>query len=120
MLLVVPAALAALTWLPRLEVDGGEIRYRGIRTSATMPLTSVDAVQLRRVPFGPLHGPARTYRFGRFASTPIRVQVISGGEAPIWVTALWWQDWPLLVRFLMTVPYVAVDSRTRGRLERYG
>ncbi len=118
--LLLPGALLSLTWWPRLEVDIQEIRYRGVRRRATVPVRAIEAVQLRRVPFRPAHGPTHTYRVGRVASTPIRLRIQCGAETPIQLTVLWWQGWPLLVRYLMTVPEVAVDSRTRGRLERYG
>lgn len=36
------------------------------------------------------------------------------------ITVVYWGGWAGLVRYLLTVPGITADSRTLGRLERYG
>jgi hypothetical protein len=72
------------------------------------------------VPFGRPRVPRRTYRFGRFSTTPIRLRVLVSEEYVVQLTCVWWEGWAVLTRFLLTVPGVTADSRTLGRLERYG
>ena len=51
-----------------------EIVIRGLTSSTTLPISSLDEIRLRRVPFGPEHALRRTFRFGPFSSTPIRLR----------------------------------------------
>jgi hypothetical protein len=118
--LLVPAVALALLWLVRVEADGRELRFTGLRRAVTVPIVDIDAVQLRRIPYGPHRPPTHTYRFGRFATTPIRLRVLRREEHVLELTIAWWQSWPVLVRYLLSVPGVTADSRTRGRLERFG
>ena len=71
------------------------------------------------MPFGPPRPPHRSYRIGRFSTTPIRLRII-GDDEMIQLTAALWANWPALVRVVLTLPGVESDSRTRGRLDRYG
>ena len=36
------------------------------------------------------------------------------------ITVVFWDRWPGLVRYLLSIPTISSDSRTRGRLDRYG
>ena len=93
---------------------------RGITSTTVIPIRRVREVRLRRVPFGPPRPPHRSYRIGRFSTTPIRLRIIGDEDEMIQLTAALWADWPALVRVCLTVPGVQSDSRTRGRLDRYG
>ena len=64
-------------------------------------------MRLRRVPFGPPRPPHRSYRFGRFSTTPIRLRII-GDEEMIQLTAVLWANWPALVRVVLSLPGVRV------------
>ena len=116
---IVVGAIDGLVWLPRVELDSRRLRYRGIREVVEMPLDREIELRLRRVPFGPPRPPHRAYRIGRFASTPIRLRITSGADQ-VQLTIAYWEHWPGLVRALLTMPTVTTDSRTRGRLDRYG
>lgn len=118
---LVPAGVAlSLTWIPRIEVDASELRIRGLRTKMVIPLMDIEECELRRVPFGRPRPARRSYRFGRFCSTPIRFRVMRSGITLTQITTVWWDSWPTLVRFVLSIPGMGSDSRTRGRLERYG
>lgn len=120
------AALAVLgivclaVWIPRIEVDATELRIRGLRTKLAIPLADIEDCRLRRVPFGRPRPARRSYRFGRFCTTPLRFRVERSGITLTQITIVWWESWPTLVRFILSIPEMGSDSRTRGRLERYG
>jgi hypothetical protein len=117
--LVAVGLLVSLAWLPKVEVGNDVVRARGLVGTTEIPYDDVREVRLRRVPFGPPRPPHRSYRIGRFSTTPIRLRII-GGEDMIQLTAVMWADWPALVRVVLGLPGVQSDSRTRGRLDRYG
>jgi hypothetical protein len=117
--LVALGAVVALSWLPKVEVGDDLVRARGLVGSTVIPYADIHEVRLRRVPFGPPRPPHRSYRIGRFSTTPIRLRII-GSDEMIQLTAVLWGNWPALVRVMLTLPGVQSDSRTRGRLDRYG
>jgi hypothetical protein len=102
-----------------VEVGDDVVRARGIVGTTVIPYGDVREVRLRRVPLGPPRPPHRSYRIGRFSTTPIRLRII-GDDDMIQLTAVLWASWPALVRVMLTLPDVQSDSRTRGRLDRYG
>jgi hypothetical protein len=112
-------AMLTFAWLPKVEVGDDVVRARGLVGSIVIPYDEVREVSLRRVPFGPPRPPHRSYRIGPFSTTPIRLRII-GDEEMIQLTAAVWADWPALVRVVLGLPGVRSDSRTRGRLDRYG
>jgi hypothetical protein len=116
---LVLGALMSLSWIPKVEVGGDAVRARGLVGTVEIPSDAVREVGLRRVPYGPARPPRRSYRIGRFSTTPIRLRVV-GDDDTIQLTAAAWADWPTLVRTLLALPGVHTDSRTRGRLDRYG
>ncbi len=118
--LLVVGGLAMAAWIPSLAVDGDEIRLRGLWTMTKIPLDTVDQIRLRRVPFGPKHAMRRVYRVGPFCSTPIRLRFLRDDLTLAQITVVYWGGWAGLVRYLLTVPGISADSRTRGRLDRYG
>ncbi len=109
-----------VAWLQRVSIDEHQVVIRGVRSSTTLPIDAIDEVRLRRVPFGPKHGLRKSYRFGPFSSTPIRLRLIRADVTLVQLTAVYWEGWAGLVRYLLAVPAIDSDSRTRGRLERYG
>ncbi|MEP6624839.1 MAG: hypothetical protein ABJC79_10370 [Acidimicrobiia bacterium] len=109
-----------VAWLQRISVDEQQIVIRGVRSSTTLPIGSIDEVRLRRVPLGPKHGLGKSYRFGPFSSTPIRLRLIHADVTLVQLTAIYWDGWAALVRYLLAVPAIDSDNRTEGRLERYG
>ena len=111
--------LVSLSWLPRVEVGDDVVRARGIVGTTVIPYAEIREVRLRRVPFGPPRPPHRSYRIGRFSTTPIRLRII-GDDEMVQLTTVLWAGWPALVRVMLTLPDVQSDSRTRGRLDRYG
>jgi hypothetical protein len=117
--LVVLGVLISLSWLPKVEVGDDVVRARGIVGTTVIPYADVREVRLRRVPLGPPRPPHRSYRIGRLSTTPIRLRII-GDDDMIQLTAVLWASWPALVRVMLTLPEVQSDSRTRGRLDRYG
>jgi hypothetical protein len=117
-LVIVGLALLA-AWRPRIEVGHDVVRARGLVGTTVIRCDDIHEVRLRRVPFGPPRPPHRSYRIGRFSTTPIRLRIV-GGEDMIQLTAALWSDWPALVRVVLALPGVQSDSRTRGRLDRYG
>ena len=112
-------AIVSLAWLPRVEVGADAVRARGLVGTTVIKVDGVREIRLRRVPFGPPRPPHRSYRIGRFSTTPIRLRII-GDEDMIQLTAVLWDNWPALVRVMLTLPGVESDARTRGRLDRYG
>jgi len=120
------AAIAVLgvfclvAWLQRIVVDERQVVIRGVRSSTALPIGAIDEVRLRRVPLGPKHGLRKSYRFGPFSSTPIRLRLIRADVTLAQLTAVYWEGWAGLVHYLLAVPTIDSDSRTRGRLERYG
>lgn len=118
-LLVALGAVVALSWLPKVEVGDDVVRARGLIGTTVIPYADIREVSLRRVPFGPPRPPHRSYRIGRFSTTPIRLRII-GDEDLIQLTTVVWANWPALVRVMLTLPGVQSDSRSRGRLDRYG
>jgi len=112
-------AIVTLAWLPKVAEGADVVRARGLVGTTTIPFSEVREVRLRRVPFGPPRPPHRSYRIGRLSTTPIRLRII-GDDDMIQLTAALWASWPALVRVMLTVPHVQSDSRTRGRLDRYG
>jgi hypothetical protein len=112
-------AVVALSWLPKVEVGDDLVRARGLAGTTVIPFAEIREVRLRRVPFGPPRPPHRSYRIGPLSTTPIRLRII-GAEDMVQLTAVLWANWPALVRVMLTLPGVQSDSRTRGRLDRYG
>lgn len=118
---LVPLGMAlSVTWIPRIEIDANEFRVRGLRTKMVIPLMDIEECRLRRVPFGRPRPARRSYRFGRFRTTPIRFRVMRSGITLTQITTVWWDNWATLVRFVLSIPDMGSDSRTRGRLDRYG
>jgi hypothetical protein len=111
--------IVSLSWLPKVEVGDGVVRARGVIGTTIIPFEDMREVALRRVPFGPPRPPHHSYRFGRVSTTPIRLRII-GADDLVQLTVALWADWPALVRVLLALPGVQSDSRTRGRLDRYG
>ena len=118
--LLVLGGVAMATWIPSLRVDDHAVRLRGLWTMTTIPLDTVDEIRLRRVPFGPKHALRRVYRVGPFCSTPIRLRFLLDDLTLAQITVVYWGGWAGLVRYLLTMPGITADSRTRGRLDRYG
>jgi hypothetical protein len=112
--------LLLVTWLPRLTVNDHELTVRRVTSTATIPLASIDEVRLRRVPCGPRHALRRTFRLGPFSTTPIRLRFIRADVTLNQITVAYWENWAGLVRYLLSIPTITSDSRTRGRLDRYG
>jgi len=112
-------AVVSLSWRPRIEVGDDAVRARALVGTTVIPYDEIREVRLRRVPFGPPRPPHRSYRIGRFSTTPIRLRII-GVDDMIQLTVGLWSDWPALVRVVLSLPGVESDSRTRGRLDRYG
>ncbi|MGZ4676352.1 MAG: hypothetical protein ACXV8Y_07460 [Acidimicrobiia bacterium] len=117
--LVVGGLVLTLAWIPRVEVRADEIRHRGLFGSTSIRRADVTEVRLRRVRMGRSRPPHRSYRVGPVSTTPIRLIVV-GREDVIQVAVAGWEQWPRLVRILLETPGVESDSRTRGRLDRYG
>lgn len=107
-------------WIPSVSVDDREIRFRGVFGTDTIPLTGIDEVRLRRVPFGPKRPGGRNLRIGRFCSTPMRLRVMEKDITLAQITAVYWDGWANLVRYLLSIPSIGSEGRTRGRLDRYG
>lgn len=118
--LLAVGVVALAAWIPSLRVDDHEIRLRGLLTATVIPLDTVDEIRLRRVPFGPKHALRRVYRIGPFCSTPIRLRFLKDELTLAQITVVYWAGWAGLVRYLLTLPGISADSRTRGRLDRYG
>ena len=119
--LLAAVGLAALVaWVPRVSVDDQEVRIRGVVRAETIPIDTIDEVRLRRVPIGPKRPARKTYRFGRFCSTPLRLRVMRDDETLSQITVVFWEGWPKLARYLLSIPGIDSESRTRGRLDRYG
>jgi hypothetical protein len=122
---VVGVAVGALgvlclpAWRYRIEVGNDVVLARGFVGATEIPFGEIREVRLRRVPFGPPRPPHRSYRIGPFSTTPIRLRII-GDDDMIQLTAALWASWPALVRVVLSIPGVESDSRTRGRLDRYG
>jgi hypothetical protein len=115
----VVGAVVSLSWLPKVEVGNDVVRARGVVGTTVIPYGELREVGLRRVPFGPPRPPHRSYRIGRVSTTPIRLRIV-GADEMIQLTAALWANWPTLVRVMLSLPGVQSDSRTRGRLDRYG
>ena len=109
-----------VAWVPSVSVDEREIRFRGVFGTDTIPLTGIDEVRLRRVPFGPKRPGGRNLRFGRFCSTPMRLRVMEKDITLAQITVVYWEGWANLVRYLLSIPTIGSEGRTRGRLDRYG
>ncbi len=109
-----------VAWIPSVSVDDREIRFRGVFGTDTIPLTGIDEVRLRRVPFGPKRPGGRNLRIGRFCSTPMRLRVMEKEITLAQITAVYWDGWANLVRYLLLIPSIGSEGRTRGRLDRYG
>jgi hypothetical protein len=118
--LAVVGLLVSLSWLPRVEIGNEVVRARGLVGTTVIRFDDVREVRLRRVPFGPPRPPHRSYRVGRFSTTPIRLRIIGADDDMVQLTAALWSNWPALVRVVLTIPGVESDARTRGRLDRYG
>ena len=112
--------LGLVAWVPSVSVDDREIRVRGVFGTDTIPLTGIDEVRLRRVPFGPKRPGGRNLRFGRFCSTPMRLWVMEKDNTLAQITVVYWEGWANLVRYLLSIPTIGSEGRTRGRLDRYG
>jgi hypothetical protein len=115
----VVGVLCLPAWRYRIEVGNDVVLARGFVGATEIRFDDVREVRLRRVPFGPPRPPHRSYRIGRFSTTPIRLRII-GADEMIQLTAALWANWPALVRVVLSIPGVESDSRTRGRLDRYG
>jgi hypothetical protein len=114
------AALAGL--VPMLEVTDQGVRYRGLVGGLEVDLDEITDVRLRRVALGPPRPPRPSGRGllgGPFARKPIRLRIV-GGEETIQLTVGLWHRWPDLVVRVLEVTGIEPDSRTAGRLERYG
>jgi len=116
-LLGVVSLIASVQWI---AVDDRQVVIRGLGSSTTIPIVSIDEIRLRRVPFGPKKPMRRTSRFGPFSSTPIRLHFIRAEDTLAEITVGYWEGWAGLVQYLLAVPTIDSDSRTRGRLDRYG
>jgi len=115
----VAGVLCLPAWRYRIEVGDDVVVARGFVGATEIRFDEIREVRLRRVPFGPPRPPHRSYRVGRFSTTPIRLRIIADDEM-IQLTAALWANWPALVRVVLNIPGVESDSRTRGRLDRYG
>ena len=112
--------LGLVAWVPSVTVDDHEIRFRGVFGTDTIPLTGIDEVRLRRVPFGPKRPGGRGLRLGRFCTTPMRLRVMEKDITLAQITVVYWEGWASLVRYLLAIPSIGSEGRTRGRLDRYG
>jgi hypothetical protein len=119
-LLALVGFIALVAWMPRVSVDDRELRIRGVVRTETIPLATTDEVRLRRVPIGPKRPARRNYRFGRFCSIPLRLRVMQNETTLFQITVVFWEGWPKLARYLLSIPTMESDGRTRGRLDRYG
>lgn len=120
MLLALVGFTALVAWVPRVSVDDRELRIRGVVRTKRIPLAAIDEVRLRRVPIGPKRPSRRNFRFGRFCSIPLRLRVMKNEETLSQITVVFWEGWPKLARYLLSIPAIQSDGRTRGRLDRYG
>ncbi len=112
--------LGSVAWVPSVTVDDREIRFRGVFGTDTILLTGIDEVRLRRVPFGPKRPGGHNLRFGRFCTTPMRLRVMEKDITLAQITVVYWEGWADLVRYLLSIPTIGSEGRTRGRLDRYG
>ena len=112
--------LGLVAWVPSVTVDEREIRFRGVFGTDTVPLAGIDEVRLRRVPFGPKRPGGRNLRIGRFCTTPMRFRVMEKDITLAQITVVYWEGWAILVRYLLSIPTIGSEGRTRGRLDRYG
>ena len=112
--------IALVAWVPSVSVNDREVRFRGVLRAETIPLSSIDEVRLRRVPLGPKRPGGRNYRIGRFCSTPMRLRVMERDITLSQITVVFWEGWPKLVRYLLSIPAITAEGRTLGRLDRYG
>jgi len=117
--IAIAGVLCLPAWRYRVEVGNDVLVARGFVGATEIPFDGIREIRLRRVPFGPPRPPHRSYRIGRFSTTPIRLRII-GDDDMIQLTAALWANWPALVRVVLGIPGVESDSRTRGRLDRYG
>jgi hypothetical protein len=122
--LAVVLAATGVSLLPalrdRLEVGATFIRCRTIMHERTIDIGDVDTMRLRRVPFPLLRWLPRGYKVGRFWSIPLTMRLSNGEDPRLDLRCAWWSNWRELARFVLAVhPEVDLDSRTRGRLERY-
>ena len=109
-----------MAWVPSVSIDDREVRFRGVFKTDTVPLTGIDEVRLRRVPFGPKRPGGRNVRIGRFCSTPMRLRVMEKDITLAQITVVYWEGWANLVRYLVSIPTISSEGRTLGRLDRYG
>lgn len=119
-LLALVGFAALVAWVPQVSVDDRELRIRGVLRTETIPIATIDEVRLRRVPIGPKRPARRNYRFGRFCSTPLRLRIMQDEETLSQITVVFWEGWPKLARYLLSIPGIDSEGRTRGRLDRYG
>lgn len=120
LVLVGVGAVALLAWLPSVQVDDRAIRFRRLMGTETIPLAAIDEIRLRRVQIGPKRQLQRNFRIGRFCSTPLRMRVMQNDVTLAQITVVCWEGWPRLARYLLSIPSINSESRTRGRLDRYG
>lgn len=118
--LVGVGAAVLLAWFPSVQVDDRAIRFRRLMGTETIPLGAIDEVRLRRVQIGPKRQLQRNFRIGRFCSTPLRLRVMQNDVTLAQITVVCWEGWPRLARYLLSIPSITSESRTRGRLDRYG
>jgi hypothetical protein len=119
-LIALVGIVAVVAWVHRIVVNDREIVIRGLTSSTSLPIRAIGEIRLRRVHLGPKHALHRSFRFGPFSSTPMRLYFLGiGGDTLARITVVYWDGWAGLVRYLLAIP-IDSDSRTHGRLERYG
>lgn len=117
--LVIAFAFLPALW-ERIEVGPTTVRYRTWRGHRTVAFSDVDTLRLRRVPFLLLRGLRRGYKFGRYWSVPLTLRLLHEDEVLVELRCGWWNGWRELARYVVvSCPDIDLDSRTRGRLERY-
>jgi hypothetical protein len=118
--LVVVGAGLLPAWWDRLEVGETAIVRRAWRRHCTIAVADVDGMGLRRATLPALRFLPRGYKFGRYWTIPLTLRLLAGGDVLLELRCVWWSNWRELARYIVTtVPDLELDSRTRGRLERY-
>ena len=120
-LIALVGIVAVVAWVHRIVVNDREIVIRGLTSSTSLPISAIERSACAGSGSVPQHALHRSFRFGPFSSTPMRLYFLGiGGDPLARITVVYWDGWAGLVRYLLAIPTIDSDSRTHGRLERYG
>jgi hypothetical protein len=101
-------------------VSESTIVRRAWRGHRTVAVADIDGMGLRRATLPVLRFLPRGYKFGRYWTIPLTMRLLAGGEVLLELRCVWWSNWRELARYVVTtLPDLDLDSRTRGRFERY-